>query len=272
LEEALNSYRVQELKELAGLVTHKPPARHGELVAAIREAMAGDALRKLWDRLSPLERDAVPEALHSPEGCLDRERFIAKYGKAPGLSVPDPEAPGKKAQPSLLALFIQQWVWIPRDLQTRLRAFVPEPRPVEIATVEDLPTTVELPRSEFDFQARTSKKRTELVPLTRQETAAAALHDILAVLRLVEAGKVGVSGKTGRVTAAGAKTILESLHSGDFYPVEKVEAASDTMRPCAWPLILQGSIRRLHRSCTPRQLWWSTGRGFRATTRTAGCR
>ena len=241
LEEALNSYRVQELKELAGLVMHKPPTRHGELVTAIREAMAGDGLRKLWDRLSPLDRDAVSEALHSPEGCLDREQFIAKYGKAPGLLVPDSSGAGGKTRLSLLALFIHDGVWIPRDLQARLRAFVPEPRPVEIATMEDLPVAVELPRSEFVFQTRTSKKRTELVRLVRQETAGPALHDILAVLRLVEAGKVGVSGRTGRVTASGAKTILECLHSGDFYPVEKVEAASDTMRPYAWPLILQAA-------------------------------
>ncbi len=186
LEEAVNSYRVAELKELAALIVDRPPTRQVELVAVILGAMAGDSALKLWERLGGVDRQAVAEAVHSPQGFLDRDRFMAKYGRMPDLVVPYTRASNVQARPSLASLFIYQGVWLPRDLQARLKGFVPEPRPPDLATAAELPATVAVGWPEYDLRTGTREtKQTEAVPLVWQETAAPALHDVVAVLRLV---------------------------------------------------------------------------------------
>lgn len=69
----------------------------------------------------------------------------------------------------------------------------------------------------------------------------AALHDVRAVLALVDEGKVKVGAKTGQVSLAGAKAILPFLRNGDFLAgdTDAVADAKTTIRPFAWPLLLQ---------------------------------
>ncbi len=89
LREALESYRVDELKQMAGLVMQKVPTRHGELVAAIMAAMSGDGLEVLWARLNEIEQAAVAEAVCGPGGYLSHARFIANMGRPRGRALPN---------------------------------------------------------------------------------------------------------------------------------------------------------------------------------------
>ena len=73
------------------------------------------------------------------------------------------------------------------------------------------------------------------------QTERAALHDMISVLRLIESGKVSVSKTTYRVSSASAKTLTSALREGDFIPAHALAKASDSIRPFAWPMIVQSA-------------------------------
>lgn len=242
LRDLLEIHTVPILRQLAKLLASGLPTRKAELVALIQGHLENpDRLRKIWGELDALQQAAVSEMVHS-FSSFDAQAFRAKYGG-------DPEwgRPRKYAIPSevsLLDLFIYRGV-MPRDLQKRLKAFVPPPRTVQIDVAEELPASVPQTWYEYDHRIGRRKKRTKQIPLIRCETEQLAQHDIHAVLRLVDAGKVRASEKTKRVTAAGAKAITQVLQGGDFYPpdAEPNYRVTDPgpIKAFAWPLILQSA-------------------------------
>lgn len=76
-----------------------------------------------------------------------------------------------------------------------------------------------------------------------------ALANLAAVLRLCQAGRLQVSAKTHRPSAAAVSAVADVLVAGDFYP-------DDAIAAFAWPLLLQaGGLARLNGSrlaLTPR--------------------
>lgn len=243
LHEFLDSYTVPTLKKLAGLLTSDLPTRKAEIIAVIRKRMEDDeGLRKLWQRLDTVQQAAVAEVVHSPSFRFDAHGFRAKYGKDPDWG--QISAYGEMKNPSLLCLFICRGE-VPRDLKGRLKGFVPPPRSAQVQTEDEPPATVTQSWEQVDYTTRENKVFTEEVPVIRCETERAAQHDLYAVLRLVDAGKVRVSGKTKRVTAAGAKAITAVLQGGDFYPPEDEPDDYRTdpgpIKAFAWPLILQSA-------------------------------
>jgi hypothetical protein len=243
LKDSLESYTVPPLKKLAGLLTTNPPTRKADLVSLIqRELENPERLRQLWDKLDTLQQAAVAEAVHSA-GNFEAAVFRAKYGSDPDWG--EKSRYGEMQKPSLLCLFIQHGGLVPRDLKKRLRAFVPPPRRPEVRTGEELPATVSQTYSVYDYESRRSKQYTEEVEVARCDTEHAAQHDVHAVLRLIDAGKVRASDRTKRVTAAGARAITGILQGGDFYPPEEDtdEWTTDPgpMKAFAWPLILQNA-------------------------------
>jgi hypothetical protein len=113
---------------------------------------------------------------------------------------------------------------------------VPEPRPIEIATLGQLPATYDVP-----FE-------TEPVPLTVYEREDAAQRELLSVLRLVDGG---VSGKTRRPSVSTIEAITEILDGGDYYPHvppqnEWEDENAGPIRAVAWPLLVQaGGLAQL---------------------------
>lgn len=82
--EALSRYTVEELKRLLALLpATEKPERKVELIALILRHMQGQPLREPWSRLDELQRAAVAETVHSPDGRFDAQRFKAKYGHSP---------------------------------------------------------------------------------------------------------------------------------------------------------------------------------------------
>ncbi len=78
----------------------------------------------------------------------------------------------------------------------------------------------------------------------------AGLHDLLAVLRLVNAGKVAITDKNRWPTPSSLKQITAVLDGGDFYHDENTEADKSKqpwevedkpgpIRAFAWPMLLQ---------------------------------
>jgi len=216
---------VPNLKKLAKLLESGLPTRKAELVALIlRHLEDTDRLRQLWASLDTLQQAAIAQVVHSPGNQFDAPGFQAKYGQAPDWGQ---SRYSDFVSPTLLRLFIHGGI-IPRDLRSALKAFVPPPRAVEIET-QDAP-----PGVAFD------------VPVTVNETERAAQHDLVAVLWLIDRGKVRASAKTRRVTAAGARAIAEVLQGGDFYaPDEQLhdwgEEVIGPIKAFAWPLIVQSA-------------------------------
>jgi len=243
LKESLENYTVPPLKKLAGLLATNLPTRKADLVSLIqRELENPDRLRRLWDKLDTLQQAAVAEVTHS-DGNFEAAVFRAKYGGDPDWG--EKSRYGELMKPSPLCLFIQHGNLMPRDLKKRLQAFVPPPRSPEVGTVDQPPTTISRTYNVYDYETGRSKRHTEEIEIVRCETEHAAQHDVHAVLRLIDAGKVRASDRTKRVTAAGAKAITGILQGGDFYPPEedtdKWTTDPGPMKAFAWPLILQNA-------------------------------
>ena len=107
---------------------------------------------------------------------------------------------------------------MPDDLKERLKAFVPRPAEAKIKTIAVLPTAYDLPYSRWNSKNRTVEEGTEEVPLKVHAIEGPAQRELLAILRLVDSGKVAVSDKTRRASAATVEAITNILEGGDFYP------------------------------------------------------
>jgi hypothetical protein len=235
--EAIEQLRLDTLRPLARLIGADAPTRKQDIVPYLTEKLAReDIVRRLYESLNEMNQAAVQEALKSPLGRLDPERFEAKYGRGPGW--------GNERSPSALGLLLPMGSAIPKDLRPILSRFVPEPRPLAIASEEELPATVPDPRA--GWWTRRGEKA-EPIPLRQRLTAAAASRELSTVLRLAESGKLRVSDKTRKPTEATVKAIAPLLVGGDFYDAEDASEYKDdpgadvTIRAFAWPCLLQAA-------------------------------
>ena len=265
IADALNAMTVGALTRLAALHgSDPPPTRKGELLALLSERLVrDDVLHRLWDRLDDIQRAAVSEVVHGSSRCLDHARFRAKYGRDPEWGSLDEYR--RDALPSVLRLFVYGGGVMPDDLRERLRAFVPAPARVVLVTVSELPEEVE---QHYAFYERSTGERqaaVELVPVTVHETEQAALHDLEAVLRLIESGMLSVSDKTRRPSTAATRVVADALRGGDLY---SDEAGVGPIRAFAWPMLVQAAgLAELRGS----RLALTQG-GFQGTRSTAGRR
>jgi hypothetical protein len=248
LEAALSACTAEDLRRLAALTGEKPPTRKSDIAAVIIRHLQGDRLRTVWQGLDELQQAAVAEVVHADSSRFVAARFRAKYGKDPNWGSEDRY--GYNHQPSALRFFFYGSV-MPADLKARLKTFVGEPRPMEIAVVEQLPPNYDRPFERWIPEQRTREKGTEPVPLSVRETERAAARELLSVLRLVDAGKVAASDKTRRASASTIEAITSLLDGGDYYPHVPAKSKwydenAGPIRAFAWPLLLQaGGLAQL---------------------------
>jgi hypothetical protein len=232
LNEVLPRLTVDQLKSLMRwLPDASPTGRKDLLVGAILRSLAGDGLRALWDRLDDIQRMAVAETAYALDGLFDGNRFRAKYGRLPDFTVKEN---GRRysyyGPPTALGLFLyhQDGCYsLPDDLRERLIAFVPEPEPVRLSTIETLPDEIGEDR------------------LTVRYTERDAMVDLSVLLRLTDQGKIQVSDKTSLPGAATLRLLTESLAGGDFYADKpKQDQRGQEIGPIkafSWPLMLQAA-------------------------------
>lgn len=243
---ALNGLTVDDLKKhLALLPTAGKPARKGELVAEITRHLEGDSLHALWERLDETQRAAVTEVVYSPDGLFRSERFQARYGRQPNWGTRDTW--GYERTPSLLRLFIYRDGLMPAELQSRLKAFVPEPAAPRLKVTGELPEFFNWREESFDFRARRSEVKVKQVSVAQSAMERHAPHDLQTVLRLVERGKLGVSDKTFHPSAATVDEVAALLRGGDYYyapgqPKKKrYEQEVGPVKAFAWAMLLQAA-------------------------------
>jgi hypothetical protein len=232
LNEVLPRLTVDQLKSLMRwLPDASPTGRKDLLVGAILRSLAGDGLRALWDRLDDIQRMAVAETAYALDGLFDGNRFRAKYGRLPDFTVKEN---GRRysyyGPPTALGLFLyhQDGCYsLPDDLRERLIAFVPEPEPVRLSTIETLPDEIGEDR------------------LTVRYTERDAMVDLSVLLRLTDQGKIQVSDKTSLPGAATLRLLTESLAGGDFYADKpKQDQRGQEIGPIkafSWALMLQAA-------------------------------
>jgi hypothetical protein len=235
--EAIDQLRLDTLRPLAQLVDPDAPTRKQDIVPFLTRKLAReDVVRRLYESLSDLGKAAVQEGLKDPEGRLDTRRFQAKYGSVPGS--------GPSKSPNALGLLMPAGSAIPKDLRPILARFVPEPRPLVIDGVDELPETVPDPYGEWLARPR---ETAEPIPLRRRATAATASRELTTLLRLADSGKLRVSDKTRRPTEATVQAIAPLLVGGDFYEAEDKSDYKDdpgwdlTIRAFAWPCLIQAA-------------------------------
>lgn len=249
-EEVFAKLTIEHLRPLALLLASEVPKRKPELVGLLVRFMTDPTeVRALYEKLDPLAQKAVQEATFHPKGLLERDRFIARYGQLPAFHEASPNERtsfydyDRHKRPTPLALFFPRFDGLPTDLRELLLTFVPRPPAFTLPILAELPATVR--QTWMIWRGNRPVEESADVPLSVRETARDAEHDLRAVLRLVEAGRVRVSDKKRQPTAASRKAIAEVLPSGDFYTVEdqdesKYDPASDlTLKAFAWPMLLQ---------------------------------
>ena len=216
LKDALESYTVENLKNLLALFKTEKPARKSAIVDVLMAQMDGGKLRETWARLDDMQQAATAEALYAPDGLYNGQRFQAKYGKTPNFGTRPDWQNSYREEASLLSMFLHRNT-LPEDLKPRLKAFVPIPPAIVLESRDEIEDVFDLFEKSYDYE---TKKYTDVVtplPIVRRETERDALQDAPVVLRLISAGKVSVSEKTSLPTAGSVKAVGALLHGSDFY-------------------------------------------------------
>lgn len=236
LNDALVRLTVDELKSLIALVTSLPRvAKKADLIDFLLQCYSGDGLRSLYERLDERQRQALAEAVYEPDGCLDLDRFEAKYGPLPEYRATR-FTYSSRSSPTLLSLFLYydheiRRYCVPSDLLKRLEDFVPEPEPMRPDPVETLPESI------------------DDKPLIVRRTEQDAITDLAVLLHLADQGRIQVSDKTALPSGSTLRLLSEQLTGGDFYGAsDKADRYDQPIGPIkvfAWPLLLQaGGLMR----------------------------
>jgi hypothetical protein len=246
LFEALEQLSVDNLKSLLSLLPiSEKPKRKAELVNLAYSYLDGNNLRTIWIQLDELQQAAVSEVVHGNSSQFNQEIFKAKYGQLPDFGELNTYY-GTKT-PTKLRLFFYNYGIIPEDLKKRLKTFVPAPKEISIKEVQELPQTISRTYKYFDYENRKSIRKVEEIPLEVRLMEKTAGQDLLAVLRLVQAGKISVSDKTRHPSKATINQITKVLNGGDFYennPQDQENYSDDeigSIRAFSLPLIIQAA-------------------------------
>jgi hypothetical protein len=238
LHDILWNINNEDLAYRLKLLAIKPASpKKADLIDALKAAFAGNGLRAIWKSLDDLQQAAVAEACYAPGFAYDAARFRAKYGGLPSFNSSSKDGSSRSLYRSnakdatrlnLLIYtskdFSEQIV--PGDLAAQLREFVPKPAELSVATL---------------------KAPVEEAGLLVRETEHESLADVMALLRLAEQGNLRISAKTGAVSAAGCRMILECLIGDDFYPLDVAYRADKrsydqeigAIKPIGWARLLQ---------------------------------
>ena len=229
LRDALARFTVPELKDLVSYLPGAETAgRKDEVIERIVAGMLGPGLEAIWSGLDETQQAAVTEAVHHPLGEYSEQRFRAKYQRVPSFQVAGAKSHGYSgSKSSALGLFIhysrdERCHFVPADLGTRLKAFVPAPAPLGLKNSETL----------ADDEGLTMR-------LTERE----ALQEVVVMLRTVEQARIPVSEKTALPGTAALRFLTEKLAGGDFYPwgekKNKWDQEIGPIKAFAWPMLLQ---------------------------------
>jgi hypothetical protein len=239
LQETFFGLTVESLKWYATVLPGgKGPTRKADLVDALLRHLGDPGhLRRLWEQLTPGQRQVIGDVVHRDEGRYDQEVIQARYPAVPPPAAPPAYYYGYGAKPARATAFDLFFgrlygvgTYIPSDLVPRLRALAPAPPPPHLATRADPP--VEL---------AAGKRRLEAAPqVTVTENERAALHDLTAALHLIQQGKASVGATTRLPTLGTVRQLRQRLLFGDDLD-DDYERAEEAIRPFALLMLVQAA-------------------------------
>ena len=197
------------------------------------------SLHQLWGKLDRLQQLAVAEALYSAEGRFEIARFRAKYGAEPNRGAVSSSAgwPSLRRWDCSSTAARSHPTW-----QARSRLSCHGLRPPA-----SRPPTHLLSRYLRRVTTDESRKQQEIqIPVTVVETERAAQHDLHAVLRLIDGGKVRASETTRLISVGRGQCHRRSPAGRRFLPAGRKNRSLPAHGPgpikaFAWPLILQSA-------------------------------
>lgn len=234
--EAASSDRVKPLVKELGL-TPKSRKKTDAIIELLPLMQDSVRLNEIWNRLNNMQQNAVAGAIYHKEFEFDQGRFKTKYGQSASFGTKN----DYDFTPSFLNLFIfsdESGYFVPADIATKLKSFVPKPKGFQVKTIAELPEKVTVTIPSY----RENKKKD--LPLTVAETANNALQDVFSVLRLIDEKKISVSDKTFQPSAASINEIVSVLREGDFYELKEDKQRYPqigAIKGFAWAMILQAS-------------------------------
>ena len=269
LENCLNNLTVDRLKPRLNLISGKPKlTRKGDIISLLSSELLSAKLEQYWKRLNQLEQTAVAQAIYHWDGEFYQQRFLAKYGKLPTYFV---SRSSSAEQNSVLALFFYNGS-LAAELADACQDFVQPP--VQYQLIESSAESIkkEVTHLQQALNEYSSSYQPELAMLSMETHA---IHDLQAVLNLIDSGKLTVSEKTNIAGAASIKKITAILLDGDYYSEQDDWGLNSyeggTIRPIrayAWPLLLQSSgLGLVRRVGTKLQL---TAKGKKVSKSTIG--
>ncbi len=232
LSDALNLMSAEYLKKMVAYLSPPGPrpTRKADMAECIKQHLTTERLRRIWDNLDRIGRLAVQEVLHSSNNRFNPRQFEARYGCLPARLTFGYGSSGKAPLPIRFFLYFTQRdetgsLVIPEDIAESLRTFVPKPKPPTVASHDELPQQSGQPK------------------LIVRDMEQAAAHDLFAVMRLIDLGRISVGAKTHRPSKAAMTHIAKELHGGDFFdPGGETNSWGQTIGPIrafAWPHLMQ---------------------------------
>lgn len=226
------SYRLK----LLDIKPHSP--RKVDLIDALKTALQEEVLMEVWTSLEELERAAVAETCYDTCLTYRPSRIKAKYGALPAFSKQTADNKYSYSWDPKLATRLNLFLYSPRnepgervipsDIAERLKCFVAEPAELRVPTLK-------APVREEGLFVRTTEHE--------------ALMEVPALLRLADQGGLGISLKTGQVSASVCRKITDCLIGGDFFPPElayrlkkkSYEQEIGPIKPIAWARLLKNA-------------------------------
>jgi len=217
------------------------PTKKVDKARVIRKRLTKSYLLQLWKDLSSIEQIAVREVIHSADDEFNFVKFRARYQSMPKFV--QNEYREHLVLPLRFFFYVPDRnyssVVIPAEIKEILNDVATPPPEVAVPYADEIPEVIPRPVNRYEFE----DAETRMIELKQCETEYAAVHDLNAVLRLVDLGRVTVSASTQRATAASIRKISDELFGGDYFEPEKKEKkwhqAVGPIRAFAWPLLLQ---------------------------------
>ena len=242
LDNCLNNLTVSELRSRLDLISGKPKlTRKAEIISFLNSELLSTKLEIYWQRLNELEQAAVAQAIYHWDGEFYPQRFLAKYAKIPAYFSSRRSSTERQ---SVLALFFYHGS-LATELANVCRTLVQAPTQYQLAKYSNENIKSHVNSLQHEIRTEEDKDQPELILLS---TETPAIHDLQAVLGLVESGKLSVSEKTNIAGTATIKKITAILLGGDYYSAQDdwdLESYSGgkitPIRAYAWPLLLQSS-------------------------------
>ena len=190
LSQILEKYDLFQLRDLGSLVTDTtPPMRKEELIPLIAHQVTTQ-LESFWQELDPIQQNAVAEVVYHDNSYWNVNQFVARYGAEPQWFERALGPSGYYSEPTKLLLFFyqqdRQGLFIPDELKQRLQQFVPEPEPLTLDHLEQLPSVWRRSlKSRGILISSQGIKKDEAkwseIPLTIRHREATAIHDLFAI-------------------------------------------------------------------------------------------